>query len=110
MFAVPGAVNNPLARAPLQAIHDGAAMIRGADDLLAALGLADDRAAAVRSQMSLVEVAVCDLLVGPTLPEAVARELNCEMSQLMPVLLSLELKGLVRNEGGRFELTAAATT
>ncbi|MCJ7832241.1 MAG: DNA-protecting protein DprA, partial [Actinobacteria bacterium] len=110
VFAVPGAVNNPLARAPLQSIHDGAGMIRGVDDLLMELGLADDRGAAVRAQMSLAEVAVCDLLPGPTLPEVVARELGCDMTQLMPILLSLEMRGLVRNEGGRFELTVAASS
>ena len=109
VFAVPGAVNNPLARAPLQSIHDGAKMIRGSADLLGDLGLADDRAAAIRAQMSLAEVAVTDLLKGPTLPEVVARELGCDLPSLMPVLLSLEMKGLVRNQGGRFELTVAAS-
>lgn len=109
VFAVPGAVNNPLARAPLQSIHDGAKMIRGSEDLLDDLGLADDGAAAIRAQMSLAEVAVADLLNGPTLPEVVARELGCNLPSLMPVFLSLEMKGLVRNQGGRFELTVAAS-
>src|SRR5262245_54002356 len=44
-FAVPGSVTNPLAHVPLQLIRDGAAMIRGAEDLLHDLGLEPDLAA-----------------------------------------------------------------
>src|SRR5207344_3031694 len=39
VFAVPGPVTSPLAQTPLEMIRDGATMIRGADDLLADLGL-----------------------------------------------------------------------
>ena len=40
VFAVPGTVTNPLAQVPLALIREGATLIRGADDLLADLGLA----------------------------------------------------------------------
>ena len=39
VFALPGSVTSPLAHVPLQLIRDGAAMIRGSEDLLHDLGL-----------------------------------------------------------------------
>lgn len=110
VFAVAGAVNNPLARAPLSIIRDGATMIRGAEDLLADLGLASDRPAAMLAQLNLVEGAVLRRLEGPTLPDLVARELGCEIGDVMGILLSLEMKGLVRSLGGRFEQTNLAAS
>lgn len=109
VFALPGAVNNPLARAPLSIIRDGATMIRGAEDLLADLGLLGDPRAAILAQLNLVEDAVLRHLKGPTLPDLVARELGCEIGDVMGILLGLEMKGLVRSLGGRFEQTNLAS-
>jgi len=110
VFALAGAVNNPLARAPLSIIRDGATMIRGAEDLLADLGLESDPRAAILAQLNLVEDAVLRHLEGPTLPDLVARELGCEIGDVMGILLGLEMKGLVRSLGGRFEQTNLAAT
>lgn len=110
VYALPGAVNNPLARAPLAIMREGALMIRGVEDLLTDLGLASDRRAAALAQLNLVEEAVLRRLEGPTLPDRVARELNCEIGDVMGILLSLEMKGLVRSLGGRFEQTNLAAT
>ena len=52
IFAVPGAVNNPLAQVPLELIREGAVMIRSAHDLLADIGRLDPRADASDGQVS----------------------------------------------------------
>src|SRR5207245_833382 len=80
--AVPGAVNNPLAEVPLALIRDGAAMIRGAADLLADLGRIDPApgSGGVPSGLTVAEQEVFGCLFGPTLPEQVARTLGWQLS------------------------------
>jgi len=105
VFAVPGAVNNPLAEVPLALIRDGAGAIRGVDDLLGDLGL--DGAISPPPDLSLAERAALDALAGPTLPERVASDLGLGLADALTLLLSLELRGLVRSVGGRYESTTA---
>jgi DNA processing protein len=107
VYAVPGAVTNPLAEVPLALIRDGAGVIRGPEDLLADLHL-DVATASVRADLSLAERAALDALSGPTLPERVARELGVGLTDALSLLMGLELRGLVRSVGGRFESTLAA--
>jgi DNA processing protein len=94
--AVPGPVTSPLSEVPLTLIREGAVMIRGVDDLLDDLGYRD-RPPARDGPPGLPddERRVFDRLVGPSLPEAVARAAG--------VSIPLELRGLVRNVGGRYE-------
>jgi DNA processing protein len=106
VYAVPGAVTNPLAEVPLSLIRDGAGMIRGLDDLLFELGL-DPTSTAPPADLSLADRAALDALVGPTLPDRVARELGVGLGDALTVLTGLELRGLVRSVGGRFESTLA---
>jgi DNA processing protein len=108
VYAVPGAINDPLFAAPLAAIRDGAGLIRGCDDLLHDLEIDRDPATDRRAQLTLAEDAVLQRLSGPTLAESVARDLEVATGTAVAILLELELKGLVRSAGGRFEPTAAA--
>jgi DNA processing protein len=104
VYAVPGAVTNSLAAVPLQLIREGATMVRGADDLLEELGrrpVAD----ADQVALSAEERRALGALAGPTLPEQVAAKIGGGVSDTISVLMSLELRGLVRNVGGRFETT-----
>ncbi len=106
VYAVPGPVTSALSVVPLQLIRDGATMIRGAGDLLEDLGLRleADRVAE-GAGVSDEERRVLDLLVGPTLPERVASALGASVPQAVGLLMRLELRGLVRGVGGRYECT-----
>ncbi len=108
IFAVAGAVNNPLAEAPLALIRDGAVLIRGPDDLIHDLGLSarGPRGDAAAREMTVAEETAFSLLAGPVLPEVVARGMGISVPEVIPVLMSLEMKGLVRSVGGRFEQRA----
>jgi DNA processing protein len=106
VFAVPGAPTDPLAAVPLRLIREGATMIRGPEDLLEDLGLEAD--AAPPPVLAPMELAALRALSGPTLPEHVARELGVGLGDALGVLVGLELRGLVRGVGGRFEPTLAA--
>jgi DNA processing protein len=108
VYAVPGAVTNPLASVPLELIREGATMIRGVEDLLLDLKLDGDGGPARRADVSLIEQAALDLLAERVLPERIARGMGLSVAEVIPVLMSLEMKGLVRGVGGRYEPTLAA--
>jgi len=106
VFAVPGAVNNPLAAVPLQLIRDGARMVRGVEDLLHDLGLeVTVEAAARRADLTDPEREALRHLAGPTLPERVAGALGTSVPEAVALLMGLELRGFVRSVGGRYEST-----
>jgi DNA processing protein len=104
VFAVPGAVTSPLSAAPHRLIREGAGLIRDADDLLAELGLGHERKPMpLPLELPLAERAALDALRGPTLPDVVAREIGVGVPDALGLLMRLEVRGLVRTSGGRFE-------
>jgi DNA processing protein len=106
LFAVPGAVTNPLSEAPLAMIRDGAKLVRDAHDLLADLDLApapEARTAPVG--LPPEERRVFDVVVAPMLPEAAARAAGLSLGATVAALSRLELRGIVRAEGGRYRRT-----
>jgi predicted Rossmann fold nucleotide-binding protein DprA/Smf involved in DNA uptake len=99
-------VTSALATVPLQLIHDGATMIRGAEDLLRELELrADAVQVAGRVDLSEEERGVLARLAGPTLADSLASELGRGVPEIVATLMRLELRGLVRSVGGRYEST-----
>jgi DNA processing protein len=106
VFAVPGPVTSPLAEVPLELIRDGATMIRGADDLLADLGI-DAPIEAIEPPVDLPddERRAWVALVEPSLPDVVARSARLSIPEAVSALIRLELRGLVRSTGGRYERT-----
>ena len=104
VFAVPGPVTSPLCEVPLALIREGARMIRGADDLLEDLGF-DERppSAAGPQELPSDERHAYEALMAPSLPDAVARAANVSIPDAVAALTRLELRGLVRNVGGRYE-------
>ena len=110
VFAVPGPVTSPLAETPLGLIRDGATMIRGTADLLEDLGL-DGAASGVRGLprgLSAGEDKVLASLATSMLPSASALAAGIPVTDTLSVLIALEIRGLVRGVGGRFERTFKA--
>jgi DNA processing protein len=107
VFAVPGPVSSPLAETPLELIREGATLIRGADDLLLDLGVADGSEVAVPANLTDGERRVFVALGGQVLPEALARSAGLSIPEAITVLIDLELKGLIRCVGGRYERALA---
>ena len=105
VMAVPGAVTNPLAAVPNQLIRDGAALVRGAVDILAELGVevAAESGDHLATALTDRERRALDAIVDRTLPETIALALALPVAEVLPALLGLELKGLVRSVGGRYE-------
>ena len=103
VFAVPGPVTSPLSEVPLDLIRDGATMIRGADDLLADLGFAIRITVSAPTDLPEDERRAYEVLAGPCLPDTVARATGMSIPQAVGALIRLELRGLVRGVGGRYE-------
>jgi DNA processing protein len=108
VFAVPGTVTNPLAQVPLALIREGATLIRGADDLLADLGLAARLAVAPPPGLPDDERRIYEQMVEPLLPDALARRAGMAIPMAVTALVSLEMKHLVRVVGGRYERRLSA--
>jgi DNA processing protein len=109
VFAIPGAVTNPLAETPLELIREGATLIRGLDDLLHDLGVDPGRIGRgpAAAGLSADERRIYEHLAGPTLPTTIARDAGLSLAAALSALIGLELRGLVRGRGGRFERTFA---
>ncbi len=109
IFAIPGPVTSPLAEVPLELIREGATLIRGADDLLADLGFTVPAALAQPPvELPDDEGRVWTALVEPALPDAIARAATLSIPEAVVALTRLELRGLVRAVGGRYERTLAS--
>ena len=79
-------------------------MIRGADDLLDDLGITwSPHAPPV--ELPAQERLVLEALVAPVPADTLARHAGLPLSDTLTALLGLELRGLVRGAGGRFERT-----
>lgn len=103
VYAVPGAVTSPLSEVPLALIREGATLIRGAPDLLADLGFGGRSSEATPEGLSERERIAWDALVEPTPPDVLATRMQLRTHEVIAALVTLELRGLVRNVGGRYE-------
>ena len=117
IFAVPGPVTSELAQVPLSLIRDGATMIRGAADLLEDLALtpaacpppgspAGPGGGSPRTNLTADEAAVLAVLSGSATLERVASRAELPVSRTIAALVGLEVRGLVRARGGRYQSRA----
>jgi DNA processing protein len=103
VFAVPGPVTSPLSATPHALIRDGAVLVRDLHDVLADLGVTARLATEAPPSLAGRELSAWDALEVPALPDAVARRLGVAVPEAVEVLTGLELRGLVRAVGGRYE-------
>jgi DNA processing protein len=112
--AVPGLVGTSPAAGTNGLIRDGAALIRGAQDVLDALvGAGAEKRPALRSVGPVLEdalVAMLDLVErGAGTADSLARDSGLQPGPLATALVRLELSGYVRCNGdGRYERTSLA--
>lgn len=107
VFALPGAVTNPLAAGPHQLIRDGALLVRDADDIATELGLNAPCDSSVLLQQTdalpadaLPSQAHSQLLkhidFSPTDIDTIQRRCGLPVYELLPMLLELELSGWIQ--------------
>jgi DNA processing protein len=128
VLAVPGPVTSELSQAPLALIREGASLVRGPVDLLDDMrvlsGGGEDDAAGPKGRIGAPtaeateregapmgwsptpdERAVLKALAGAQPADIVAMTAGLPLPRVLSVLVGLEVRGLVRSVGGRFERT-----
>jgi DNA processing protein len=104
VFAVPSSITSPLSAAPHRLIREGATLIRGAQDLLVDLDLANPEQPRLAGiDLSPREREALGAVLGSDVPDRIAARLGVSVPEALGVLLRLEMRGLVRSVGGRFE-------
>jgi DNA processing protein len=132
VLAVPGPVTSDLSDVPHQLIRDGATLIRGPEDLLADLGIEEPAVGPLRStapgsdgdagppgaggghatrlgsvpkELRVDAGRTLAAIAGRTAPDDLATRLGLPLPRVSGLLMELELAGLVRSIGGRYERT-----
>ncbi|WP_430460724.1 DNA-processing protein DprA [Thalassolituus sp. LLYu03] len=108
VFALPGAVTNPLSHGCHQLIRDGAILVQSAADVLQELSVGQT-VTAVQAELPLsnsrVPVLVTHIDYAATSTDVIAIRSALSISQLLPQLLDLELQGwLAQVPGGYMRL------
>ncbi len=108
VFAVPGSVSSELAAVPLALIREGAGLIRGPHDLLSDLGLRPPAPEGKLEERPFPGASDRDVVVWAAVgscarPDEVARSAGISLPEAMASLVALELRGLIRAVGGRYE-------
>ena len=99
VLAVPGPVDSPAAGGTLRMLQDGAAPCGSATDVFAALGWCD----LPPSELPVDELRVLEALgEGGSTAAAVADETGLPEEVAAGYLITLEVRGLVAREGGRY--------
>ena len=115
VFAIPGSVNNPLAKGCHRLIREGATLTETTDDIIQQLGgmlsfKQAEVAAETRDASTALGTGASHLLAAmgydPVGIDALAGHLNLDITILSGLLVELEIQGLVENQGGLYVRTA----
>lgn len=106
VFAVPGAIHNPLSEGPHQLLREGAKIVVKATDILEEyrqLCLFEEKEVQAKSiPLKPKEALVYDLLSAePVSVEEIARCTRLPIAELMPILTSLEMADYIQQVIGR---------
>jgi DNA processing protein len=102
VFAVPGDINRRTSSGTNRLISDGAVLTTSADGILEEIGVAVEAAKRVPLELTDKEKAIVGALEeGPTHVDEIAKRSKMAVNSVLTILLSLELKGFVRQEPGK---------
>ena len=110
VFALPGAVSNPLSRGCHQLIREGALLVESAQDILQELGL-DTHSPAAAQQPGLFDeqtdntpppVLISHIDYSATSTDVIAIRSQLPVHELLPQLLELELQGWLQQVPGGY--------
>lgn len=103
VFAIPGNINARTSKGANQLIKEGAKLVAGVDDILEELGMAGSPLAhQPPPQLEGEEAIIFALLCSePLHVDKIIRQTKYSSSQVLSTLLSLELKGLVKQLSGK---------
>ncbi|MCS7258813.1 MAG: DNA-processing protein DprA [candidate division WOR-3 bacterium] len=101
VFAVPGAIDKNTSGGTNQLIKDGAKPVTCVEDICDELKIAYDKEIKKDIPLSELEKQIIDVLSGePLYPDQIAEAIKVQITVLLPQLLSLEIKGLIKQLPG----------
>ena len=107
VYAVPGNINQPNSTGVNSLIADGAYPIISMDDVLETLGIVGNQIEMAISNANPQELKLMEhIKLNPGITAAeIAQDLYEGISTVLSMLCRLELKGIIRSEGGRYYFT-----
>lgn len=106
VLTVPGSIFSENTEGPHLLLSLGATPIRNASDVLTALGF-EQGATTVEVNLSPEELAVFELLHEPHSRDELVRALSFPTAHTNTLLIRLELRGIIREEGGMLRRTGS---
>lgn len=101
VFAIPGAINQKTSEGTNRLIKDGVKPVTSIEDICSELKIAFDRKEKREMPVSEMEKKILEILSSePLYPDQMTESLNEKIEVLLPQLLSLEIKGLVKQLPG----------
>lgn len=108
LFAVPGNLTSILSKGTLQLIKEGAGIVTGAEDVLAAYGITKHNPSETNFQLSNMDkferVIAEKLKQEPMKIDALSRSLKISASMLGTTVSLMQLKGLLFEEEGKYHV------
>lgn len=107
VFVIPGNITNPNADGSNALLKNGAVLVTGADDILEHMRLVPVRSAVQRantiapSLSSLEAQIVSELSLEPIHIDELISKINLTTPDLLPTITMLELRGIIRDIGGK---------
>lgn len=102
VLAVPGRPSDTFSLGCNRLIQDGAGLVLDTEDVLNALGVLAPKKQAVQLVGSQAKVYRALLELPEALPDDLAQSTGLSTSEILSVLMMLELKGLVQSSAGRY--------
>ncbi len=106
VFAVPGSPRSATSRGTNRLIKEGATLLTSVEDIFEALPLLDNNLKAEKAkkdvELTATEKNLIDLFDDkPIHIDVLSREMAQSVTELMPILLALELKGIIKELSGK---------
>lgn len=110
VFAVPGPITSMMSRGALKLLKQGAILVQNSQDITKELGIMSSKLLKSKTDPKLKNLSKDEKKIVESLEseektiEELVRETKIPMHKLSIILSEMELKGLLKNSGGKFRL------
>lgn len=110
VFAIPGPITSQLSAAPLRLIEKGAKLVVSPEDIPRELGIKNHELKKNEKTfdgLSKEELRIVDLIENESLHfDEIVRRLKLDSSKAGTILSIMEIKGIIKNTGGKYNLSS----